>query len=319
MAYISEAALAKAREMDLLTYLNCYEPGEIVKIGHNRYCTRTHDSLKIDKGKWFWWSRGIGGRSALDYLVSVKAMDFRTAVEHILSIDSSCLSSHKQSRFEETYKAFEMPEKAPDNFRVYKYLTARGIDKEIVGFFIERGQIYESLPYHNVVFAGYDENGNMKYAAYRSTNDKKIMGEVSGSKKSYSFSFSEGRADTLHVFESAIDMLSYATLIKRKGFDWKNANLISLGGVSGESGKLPIALQSFLDKKTQIKKVYLHLDNDEAGRKSSQNICKILNSKYDVIDYPPKKGKDFNEYLCLLIRNEEKKYGEDKRNDTERT
>ena len=64
MAYISEAALAKAREMDLLTYLNCYEPGEIVKIGHNRYCTRTHDSLKIDKGKWFWWSRGIGGRSA---------------------------------------------------------------------------------------------------------------------------------------------------------------------------------------------------------------------------------------------------------------
>ena len=173
------------------------------------------------------------------------------------------------------------------------------------------------------MFVGYDENGNMKYAAYRSTNDKKIMGEVSGSKKSCSFSFSEGRADTSERITSiktneTMDVFS-AKLRASKGFDWKNANLISLGGVSGESGKLPIALQSFLDKKTQIKKVYLHLDNDEAGRKSSQNICKILNSKYDVIDYPPKKGKDFNEYLCLLIRNEEKKYGEDKRNDAERT
>ena len=35
----------------------------------------------------------------------------------------------------------------------------------------------------------------------------------------------EYRTDTLHVFESAIDMLSYATLIKRKGFDWKRLKI----------------------------------------------------------------------------------------------
>ena len=30
------------------------------------YCTAEHDSLKISNGKWYWWSRGFGGYSALD-------------------------------------------------------------------------------------------------------------------------------------------------------------------------------------------------------------------------------------------------------------
>lgn len=57
---------------------------ELVKRDGNEYCTRTHDSLKISNGKWFWWSRGIGGVSALDYLVKVRGLDFVTAVETIL-------------------------------------------------------------------------------------------------------------------------------------------------------------------------------------------------------------------------------------------
>ena len=77
---LSNEAIEKAREMDLLTYLRIYEPFELVKISSGRYCTRTHDSLKIDKGKWFWWSRGFGGTSALDYLVRVEGWNFRKAV-----------------------------------------------------------------------------------------------------------------------------------------------------------------------------------------------------------------------------------------------
>lgn len=57
--------LARAREMDLLTYLQTYEPDELVRISGNTYTTKTHDSLKISNGMWMWWSRGIGGRSAV--------------------------------------------------------------------------------------------------------------------------------------------------------------------------------------------------------------------------------------------------------------
>ena len=74
MPYIPPEVVEKAREMDLLTYLKNYEPQELVHFGGNTYCTREHDSLKISNGKWCWFSRGIGGYSALDYLIKVKEM-----------------------------------------------------------------------------------------------------------------------------------------------------------------------------------------------------------------------------------------------------
>ena len=67
MPYIPPEVVARAREMDLLTYLRTYEPQELVHFGGSTYCTREHDSLKISNGKWCWFSRGIGGYSALDY------------------------------------------------------------------------------------------------------------------------------------------------------------------------------------------------------------------------------------------------------------
>ena len=78
MGYVDPCTINKAREMDLLTYLQNYEPQELVSCGKGIFCTREHDSLKISNGKWFWFSRGIGGKSALDYLVNVKDVPFKT-------------------------------------------------------------------------------------------------------------------------------------------------------------------------------------------------------------------------------------------------
>ena len=84
MPFIAPELIIQAKQMDLLTYLKNYEPYELVKFSGNTYCTRTHDSLKISNGKWIWWSRGIGGRSALDYLIKVKGYSFLEAVETII-------------------------------------------------------------------------------------------------------------------------------------------------------------------------------------------------------------------------------------------
>ena len=72
MPYIAPEVVQEVKKMDLLTYLKNYEPHELVRFSGNTYTTRTHDSLKISNGKWMWWSRGIGGRSALDYLIKVE-------------------------------------------------------------------------------------------------------------------------------------------------------------------------------------------------------------------------------------------------------
>lgn len=58
MPFIPPEQLARAREMDLLTYLRCCEPEELVSAGGNTYATRSHDSLKISNGN------GTGGRMA---------------------------------------------------------------------------------------------------------------------------------------------------------------------------------------------------------------------------------------------------------------
>ena len=299
---LSNEAIEKAREMDLLTYLRIYEPFELVKISSGRYCTRTHDSLKIDKGKWFWWSRGFGGTSALDYLVRVEGWNFRKAVL-FLSGSENCQNEKKQAVIQSSrdeHPILSMPEKAGSNERVIKYLKARGIDGSIIDFFIDRGLIYESLPYHNVVFVGKDESGKPAYAAIRGTGEKRFVGEAEGSIKEYAFSFSEGNSETLHVFESAIDLLSYATILKLRGEDWKKHCYISLGGtaISPQTG-LPPALSHFLNSHERSRTIALHLDNDIAGRKYSIKIIEKLDKKYDVVDCPPPQGKDVNDYLLL--------------------
>lgn len=70
------AVIEQARQIDLLSYLQRYEPSNLKRVAGNVYCTREHDSLKISNGKWYWWSRGFGGYSALDYLMKVRELGF---------------------------------------------------------------------------------------------------------------------------------------------------------------------------------------------------------------------------------------------------
>ena len=47
MPYYTEKQIDQARSIDLLTYLQSFEPTELVHVRGNTYCTREHDSLKI--------------------------------------------------------------------------------------------------------------------------------------------------------------------------------------------------------------------------------------------------------------------------------
>ena len=85
MPYYSREIIDKIRDIDLLTYLENYEPNELVKLNEQMYSTREHDSLKISNGMWCWWSRRIGGKSALDFLIKVRGMKFVDAVSLLLN------------------------------------------------------------------------------------------------------------------------------------------------------------------------------------------------------------------------------------------
>lgn len=310
MPYIAPEVITEAKRMDLLTYLREYEPGELVRFSSNTYTTRTHDSLKISNGKWMWWSRGIGGKSALDYLIKVRGMDFVEAVQTIMGNGSvSFPTCENIKRYEE--QPLLLPEKSPTADVVFDYLFGRGIDYEIINHCLEQELIIESLPYHNAVFIGYDESKEPKYAAYRATNQSRIMGDCTGSKKQYSFRLTAENTGEVHLFECAIDLLSYATLMKLEGKEWRQFNLVSLAGVYSpkqkiEDSKVPVTLGRLLEKDKTIRRIVIHLDNDIAGRKATKALQTILSEKYEVVDDPPQYGKDVNDFLCKRLGIKEK-------------
>jgi hypothetical protein len=126
-------------------------------------------------------------------------------------------------------------------------------------------------------------------------------GEASGSDKRYSFSMPAENAQELHVFESAIDLLSFATLCPEAQQD----HLLSLAGVFAATkdcgGRLPIALSRYLEDYPEIQRVDAHLDNDAAGRAATQNISYLLGAKFEFRDCQPTRGKDVNDELCHVL------------------
>lgn len=307
MSYIPPEIVEKAKEMDVLTYLQNYEPNELVKVGNGTYSTKTHDSIRISNGLWNWFSRGVGGKNAVSYLMKVKNYSFLDAIQTIIgNVSVKQPVIYREEKKEKT--EFVLPLKSINSERAKRYLVKRGIDLEIINECINSGLIYESEPNHNVVFLGTDEEKKYKYAFFRGTNDTRFMGESKGSDKAYTFRLlSNNESERVHLFESAIDLLSYATLLKMKNIDWKNENMISLGGVNKPSeeqevnDKIPIAIIKFLENNSNIKQIYLHFDNDEIGEKASKALMEKLSNKYEVIDNRPPVGKDCNDYLKYVL------------------
>jgi len=290
---IPKEDIQRAREMDLLTYLTYYEPGNLKHVSGNVFSTVEHDSLIINNGKWCWFSRQIGGKSAMDYLIKVKGMPFRDAVERIIGNITEPLPVVKQTEIPP--KEFVMPKLSSDTTRVSTYLASRGIDPEITKWCIDHKLIFETAKYGNVVFVGYDKQGNPKHGSMRSTTTP-YKGDVKGSDKRFAFRLMRAEHPRkVHVFEAVPDLLSYATCVKLRGGNWRKETYLSLAGIGGSS--LPKALEQFLKDYPDISHIYLHLDNDEPGRNAAKTIKGLLNGKYVVKDQPPPSGKDYNEYL----------------------
>ena len=83
-------------------------------------------------------------------------------------------------------------------------------------------------------------------------------------------------------------------------------SFVSLSGVYSpakkiEDSKVPIALEKYLGSNPSVRKIRIHFDNDIAGRKAAQTLKNILPDKYEIVDEPPKAGKDFNDFLCMRM------------------
>jgi len=260
------------------------------KVG-NYYTLKEIDSVRIFNGvSWYRFSgkevNGITGGSAIDFVMAFGNKKYLDAIKWILSFNRPSVITNS-SRSNE--KHLVLPKRAEKFGHLYGYLIkTRNISIECVDFFVKHNLIYEEASHNNIVFLGRDEEGKVRFASMRGTDDrngKRFRCDVSGSDKRYGFNLRNADSDELIVFEAAIDMMSYCSMTG----DYES-NFIALGMLHDAP------LEEFL-RTSKISKIKFGLDNDEPGRKA----CEQLMEKYYGLGYEterlmlPEKYKDWNE------------------------
>lgn len=294
----TDEQLEAANSVNILDYAR--NSGYSLKqVSKNSFKIPKYGGLYIDSNghKWYWFTRDKGG-GAIQFVMEMEEKTWVEAVKRLLGLSNNIeVFTPKHKATKEEKGEMILPEKNNTYKHVIAYLIeTRKIDKSLVYDLINQKKIYENK-YKSCVFVGYDKEGIPRYASFRSTNTKgkAYRGDVKNSDKSFPFCV-EGNSDTVNVFESPIDLMSYLTLLRIYGITDFNNHCISLGCISDT------ALERYLEDNPNINKIILCLDNDEAGSFGSEKIKEKYNDKYTISRHVPE-GKDFNEDLVELITN----------------
>jgi hypothetical protein len=310
MPRLTDRQIEAARRMDLLSYLSAREPQELKRTRPNEYRTVTHSSLVITPDYWYWNRGGVGGPSALDYLIKIRGIPFMDAVRDILSAGPMSrplpVPLSQRPRAAPKRECFRQPPKEGYGRNMVRYLQERGIHPDVIRKCVSAGMLYEGRYCGEpvCVFAGRDESGRVRFAAMRGICAD-IKKDAAGSDKRYSFCLRSDGPDsrTLYVFEAPIDALSHATLGLAQGWE-RGGYRLSLGGTSH------VALTAFLTRHPEIRRVVLHLDGDRAGIENARRICAMVESDprfrhIRVSANPARGGKDYNERLININRKQQ--------------
>jgi len=277
----------RANSVDLADFL-CRQGEELLPSGRDRRL-KSDRSITISDNQWFDHSTQKGGL-AVDFVQEFYGLSFPEAVTLLLNGEQGMVFRQCDKKVMER-KNFQLPEAAGNMRRVYAYLLKqRYIDRDVLTHFVREKKIYEDREYHNVIFVGFDENGTARHAHKRGTCSSATgyRGNVEGSDPMYCFKHI-GTNDTLHVFEAAIDMLSYITLHQK---DWQQCSYVTLDGVAEH------AMLYVLSQNMYLNNVVLCLDHDPAGIEATGRLTEILGEKgYSRISCLQSEFKDWNEDL----------------------
>lgn len=267
---------------------------EIKKVSGKSYKIPDYGGFHIsaDGMKWNWFSRAAGG-GPIQFLMELEGLTWVDAVKDILGLDYDALPViERPSKDIEEKIEFILPKKNDTYKHIFAYLIkTRKIDYQIVQRFVNEKKIYED-DHRNIVFVGYDDEDTAQFASVRGTGLKRFRMDIGGSDKGFPFS-APGSDDTLLVFESPIDLMSYMTLYKIYHNKELPHHMISMGGTSY------IPIENYLKKNSNINKMILCLDSDKEGHFFSGKIRERFGEAYEILKHVPR-HKDFNEDLVAV-------------------
>ena len=302
MSRIPDNIIKQAKDTDIIRFLESY--GYSFKCKGQEYICNEHDSLMFgiaDNGvqAYTWHSKADKGDSIKFVITYITNGDFRKAIFLLTGWNDRNNYKEKKLIQAPTHVQVSLNISYSKNMqRAFAYLIKnRLIDPIIIKELVKSKYIAQDIR-NNVIF-NWIFNGDLKGADLIGTlSEKRFKGTVTASNENFGFAVplntNINKIDTLVVFESNIDLLSFYTLNK----DNKKLNsmlLLSLSGVSKTK-----KIRTYLNYYTNIKTIISAVDNDSSGNHCTDNI-KNSYTNYKILDGRRKllenNVKDWNELL----------------------
>lgn len=281
----------------------------VEKADRKTYHVKGNGGLYLFPKGYHHFSRGESG-NIIDFAREYQGLSFITAVETILGTRAYANTLPPLPPTPERRELL-LPPKSTDIQQTQQYLTAeRCLDPQIVDRLIEQGVIYQAVTkskgtvFQNCAFVSFDKNGKPRYCSLRGMGSSRFRQDIVNSDKSYGFTM-QGTGNRVFAFESPIDAISHATLMKLNGMDDTKDFRISEGCLSDK------ALTRFLAANPQISEVVFCFDNDRNGKDHKGNphnhgqefakkcVAKFGAKGYAVYIQTPHR-KDFNADLQYI-------------------
>lgn len=258
----------------------------IKPIKENEWRGMYHSPLREDKNASFsvdftrnvWFDHGLGkGGSIIDLILLVENISIADAIN---KLETNYFSFHRNDNTDKLptneKPGFDIQKNIElSNPALFQYLQERKINIEVAKEHCK--EIHYSTNRKKYFAIGFQNNTNgyeLRNKYFKGCTSKDITTHLGTDR------------DSCLVFEGFIDYLSYLSL---KGLKTAKQDILILNSVSNLSKAI-----NFIQSHS---KVYTYLDNDEAGKKATEEIKSVCNS---ISDQSPKysQHKDLNDLLC---------------------
>ena len=293
--------IRQARQTDLVEWLHKNnEP--LKRIGQWWYIDGC-DSLRIQGNKWYRHSQNKGGNS-IDFLVDYYNLSPKEAISRLTQFPICPKAKNgggKERNIKEHLASsgrfdFNSISLACDQRRIIAYLSkTRRIAVDIVLAEIRKGFLFQESQTGNAIFAMTDETCEIVGAEVVGTLSYKnirFKGIKAGSTSGYGYTVGQRRNPRFILyFESAIDVLSFITIMRSRSKPLTACLLVSMAGLKYTI--IQNTLQAFGNSAVPV----LCADNDKAGADFSVRCLKQFPSA--ILKQPDKTYKDWNDQLLF--------------------
>lgn len=288
--HVSADQVEIARNVDLVDYLQ--RKGEPLKREGKYYRHQVHDSLVIKDQMYAWNSRDEKGAGVINFAKMFYGMSFPEAVLDLNAQGYKMKSQVQENKTKEPYQ-YPYHYEVADKTKAKDYLTnERKIHSKIVDWLDHKDLIAQDK-LGNVVFK-WKQKGEIVGADRQGTSPMEggqmFKGIDKNSHGSAGFSVDIGKPNSIYLFESPIDALSYWSIKKEK---LQYTRLVSMSGLKRQT--MIDEIKRMGKEGHEVNHITFCTDNDRAGKEFAEKYNKLITKSLCSIDQPIE--KDWNDYL----------------------